>query len=187
MDPLKGLVPVWKQIYYKWRSIRSVPFRKWFFMGYDLKGNTYWEFVLEKSPQTMLRPRRIYQPHHQQKFIYDYFQAGVPISWAQWLRYTRATPPTIPELIKEEQRLHMVKAQVGASEVKKQRSEMEAGMAMQKALDQELKKVEKEKMDNFVRDHQKTVGHEKKNENVGNSNADDDVIQKASFTSRRRG
>lgn len=56
MEHLKGKVTPFKQMYYKWRALRTVPFRKRFFVGYDLDGNTYWEFF---NPNNPFRPRRI--------------------------------------------------------------------------------------------------------------------------------
>lgn len=94
-------VPVWKQIYYKWRSLKGVPFRKKYFVGYDLDANTYWEFYLERQ---QARPRRIVEPYEPQKLLFNYFDK-VPIQWAQWLKYARRTPPSIFDIIADEERI----------------------------------------------------------------------------------
>ncbi|AWU74675.1 uncharacterized protein C5L36_0A12510 [Pichia kudriavzevii] len=99
-------IPLWKQLYYKWRSIRGVPLRKKFFVGYDLEANTYWEFYLDRQ-QT--RPRRLVEPYKPQPLLFDYFNK-LPIQWTQWLRYTRRVPPTIEEILKDEERIRNLQA-----------------------------------------------------------------------------
>lgn len=94
-------VPVWKQLYYRWRSLRGVPFRRKFFVGYDLDANTYWELFLDRG---QVRGRRVVQPHEPQKMLFSYFDK-VPIQWAQWLKYARRTPPSIYDLIADQERL----------------------------------------------------------------------------------
>lgn len=102
-------VPVWKQLYYRWRSLRGVPFRRKFFVGYDLDANTYWELFLDRG---QVRGRRVVQPHEPQKMLFSYFDK-VPIQWAQWLKYARRTPPSIYDLIADQERLK--KLQIMAS------------------------------------------------------------------------
>jgi hypothetical protein len=54
-DPLRGKVSPLKQWWHKWQAARNVPFRKKFFVGYDLDGNTYWEFKNHNDPYRMRR------------------------------------------------------------------------------------------------------------------------------------
>ncbi|TID29593.1 hypothetical protein CANINC_001867 [Pichia inconspicua] len=77
-----------------------------FFKGYDLDGNSYWEFYLERQ-QT--RPRRIVEPLNPERLIFNYFDK-VPIQWAQWLRYARHEAPTPIELIKDQERVKKLQA-----------------------------------------------------------------------------
>lgn len=56
MEHIKGRVGPIKRIYHKWKALRTVPFRKKFFVGYDLDGNTFWEF---HDPNNPTRLRRI--------------------------------------------------------------------------------------------------------------------------------
>lgn len=69
MEHLKDKVSPLRQMYFKWRSLRNVPFRKKFFIGYDLDGNTYWEFYNENNPY---KARRIIDYRVQTKNWSDY-------------------------------------------------------------------------------------------------------------------
>ncbi|ODV84026.1 hypothetical protein CANARDRAFT_9023 [[Candida] arabinofermentans NRRL YB-2248] len=138
MEELRGLVPLWKQAYYRWKSIKTVPFRKRFFIGYDLKGNTYWEFYTS-SAQT--KPRRIYQPHHPEQHTHDYFQ-HLPIQWLQWLRFTRYQAPTLQELRSEEERVSKLKRLVQLKELELGEKEEEVGRKLADGLNKELRKVQ---------------------------------------------
>ncbi|KAG6054739.1 hypothetical protein E4U17_003502 [Claviceps sp. LM77 group G4] len=75
--------------YYRWKTLR-LPWRKRFFIGYDLQGNTYWEFKLTSADTRMRRivnyPSKTYNS-----------QVKVPPLWHQWLRYARNTPPSLDE------------------------------------------------------------------------------------------
>ena len=94
-------VSVWKQLYYKWRGLKGVPLRKKFFVGYDLDANTYWEYFQDGKH---LRPRRMVEPYEPQKLIFNYFDK-VPIQWAQWLKFSRKTPPSIFDILQDEERV----------------------------------------------------------------------------------
>jgi NADH dehydrogenase [ubiquinone] 1 alpha subcomplex assembly factor 2 len=98
---LYARIPAWKQIYYRWRALRGVPFRKRFFVGYDLDGNTYWEFFQDGLTR---RPRRLVEPHEPQKHLFNYFEK-VPIQWAQWLKFSRKQPPSVFDIIEDEERV----------------------------------------------------------------------------------
>jgi NADH dehydrogenase [ubiquinone] 1 alpha subcomplex assembly factor 2 len=96
-------IPVWKQLYFKWRSLTNVPFRKKFFIGYDLDGNTYWEFYLEGKGKN-IRPRRVMEPYKPEALLLNYFEK-VPIQWTQWLKFSRKTPPSIFDIVADEERV----------------------------------------------------------------------------------
>lgn len=80
-----------QSMWYRWKALR-LPWRKKFLVGFDLSGNTYWEFRDKLSPDPS-RMRRIVKGsrklHH----------SDVQISpqWHQWLRHTRLEPPTVQE------------------------------------------------------------------------------------------
>lgn len=73
--------------WYKWKAMR-LPWRKRFLVGWDLQGNTYWEFRLTRAANE--RMRRIV------KYPQSTHLSSVKVSpqWHQWLRYTRDEPPT---------------------------------------------------------------------------------------------
>lgn len=125
-------VPVWKQLYYRWRALRGVPFRRKFFVGYDLDANTYWEFFLDRY-QT--KPRRMVQPYEPQKMLFSYFDK-VPIQWAQWLKYARRTPPTIFDLIADQERIKKLQIMVNFRE----NEQLYNNQLKQEKIDSTLKK-----------------------------------------------
>ncbi|KAH7093227.1 hypothetical protein FB567DRAFT_587667 [Paraphoma chrysanthemicola] len=75
--------------YYQWR-MQKFPWRKKWLAGYDLHGNTFWEF---KDQLHATRNRRI------AKYSRDthYGDVQVSPSWMQWLRHTRFDAPTLTE------------------------------------------------------------------------------------------
>ncbi|KAF5531999.1 hypothetical protein FMEXI_12714 [Fusarium mexicanum] len=78
--------------WYKWKALR-LPWRKRFLVGYDLQGNTYWEFRLTRGAESNERWRRIV------KYPRSTHYSSVKVSpqWHQWLRHTREGPPSIEE------------------------------------------------------------------------------------------
>ncbi|KAF2003645.1 hypothetical protein P154DRAFT_561099 [Amniculicola lignicola CBS 123094] len=80
--------PVTK-LWYQWRMMR-LPWRKRWLVGFDLQGNTFWEF---KDALHAGRNRRIVKypsgTHHG--------DVQVPPQWMQWLRHTRFEPPTLAD------------------------------------------------------------------------------------------
>lgn len=141
MDPsLNSLVPKWKQAYYQFKSLRNVPFRKKFFVGYDLSANTYWEFKLEANTNL----RRIFEPHLPNQYIHDHYST-VPVQWQQWLRYNRYKVPTLQELRDDQLRIKNIQQLSAQADqrwaLEKRRLEEESNLSLRK----ELSKLEKEK------------------------------------------
>ncbi|CAO2655506.1 Nn.00g043090.m01.CDS01 [Neocucurbitaria sp. VM-36] len=98
-----------RKAWYQWKMMRF-PWRKKWLVGFDLQGNTFWEF---KDALHALRNRRIAK--YSRKTHYG--DVNVSPSWMQWLRHTRYDPPTVAEqqqdLIRQE-RMKMLAAQADA-------------------------------------------------------------------------
>ncbi|AEO58027.1 hypothetical protein MYCTH_2304985 [Thermothelomyces thermophilus ATCC 42464] len=118
--PVSPFLRAW----YKWKMLR-LPWRRQFLVGFDLSGNTYWEFLdrgsrlppprTNPSSQTTttttttrsspVRWRRIVRyprgTHHS--------AVDVPPAWHQWLRHTRADPPSLDEQRAEVARQERIK------------------------------------------------------------------------------
>ncbi|OWB76532.1 hypothetical protein B5S32_g685 [[Candida] boidinii] len=138
IDPIEGLVPLWKRLYHKWRSLKNVPFRKEWFIGYDLSGNSYWEFYVDKKEG---RPRRKYIPYKRMDFVHDYYKT-IPVQWYQWLRFTKIDPPSLTELIADQQRQAILKTLVKQNEMRIKLESNEVQRQQDDALKDELNKVE---------------------------------------------
>lgn len=113
MDPQKIIghkVTPLRQLYFKWRSLRNVPFRKKFFIGYDLDGNTFWEFRNYNDPARMRRIVEYRIPN------LNYVDYKIPPQWVQWLRHNRPTSPTLEELLADFQRQQQLKGLVQQAE-----------------------------------------------------------------------
>ncbi|RBR07033.1 uncharacterized protein FIESC28_10849 [Fusarium coffeatum] len=88
---MKQIGPV-TRAWYKWKALR-LPWRKRFLMGFDLQGNTYWEFRLTRGAESNERWRRIVEYPRSA----HYSSVKVPPQWHQWLRHTREEPPSVEE------------------------------------------------------------------------------------------
>ncbi|KAH6633304.1 hypothetical protein C7974DRAFT_392496 [Boeremia exigua] len=75
--------------WYEWKMLRF-PWRKKWLVGFDLQGNTFWEF---KDALHSLRNRRIAKYHRST----HYSEVNVSPAWMQWLRHTRFEPPSLEE------------------------------------------------------------------------------------------
>ncbi|KAK1831766.1 hypothetical protein QBC39DRAFT_433868 [Podospora conica] len=92
--PISPLLRAW----FAFKSLR-LPWRNKFLVGMDLHGNTFWEFSPPGAAATDRRRRIVQYPakvHHA--------EVTVSPAWHQWLRNTRADPPSI-----EEQRADVVR------------------------------------------------------------------------------
>ncbi|GAB1320195.1 hypothetical protein MFIFM68171_10405 [Madurella fahalii] len=126
--PISPLLQAW----YKWKMLR-LPWRRQFLVGLDLHGNTYWEFLDRgsslppstsgtptsstaaptASPPSPVRWRRIVRyprgTHND--------AVNVSPAWHQWLRHTRATPPSLAEQradVARQERIKVLAAQADA-------------------------------------------------------------------------
>ncbi|CUM53011.1 unnamed protein product [Debaryomyces tyrocola] len=140
MNPLKNKYTPLQRLVHQWKARRDIPFRKKFFIGYDLHGNTYWEFTVDGNMQRLRRKSEPYKPH---LFKADYF-GTIPPQWLQWLRRTRQKAPTLEELANDQLRQHNMKILAQQADekwhIEKVRLEEEHKMK----LAGELAKVEKE-------------------------------------------
>ncbi|RKP32463.1 hypothetical protein METBISCDRAFT_25696 [Metschnikowia bicuspidata] len=141
MDQIAKKYPLWKRVLHKFQARREIPFRRRFFVGYDLHGNTYWEFTPDGN---MRRLRRKLEPWRETLFKVDHFST-VPPKWLQWLRRTREMPPTLQELIDDKIRQQRIKLLAQQADqkwlMKKARLEQEQQLKFQA----ELGRVETEK------------------------------------------
>lgn len=106
MELLKSKISPTRQAYLKWRSLRNIPFRTKFFVGFDLDGNTYWEFHDPNNPD---RLRRIVEYKDVALNWVDY---KCPPQWVQWLRHARPHYPTLQELHDDKVRQELLKIKV---------------------------------------------------------------------------
>ncbi|KAI1175789.1 hypothetical protein F4777DRAFT_296110 [Nemania sp. FL0916] len=96
-----------RKVWYFWKSLH-LPWRKRFYVGQDIQGNTYYELRQPRgdSPPTSTSPYRriVYYPRST-----PLSEVKVPPAWHQWLRHQRATAPTLPEQMAELQRQARIK------------------------------------------------------------------------------
>ena len=109
-----------RDLWIRWKMLR-LPWRKRFLVGMyqdafsrkrntvlthtagqDLHGNTFWEF---KDAINHNRWRRIVQGHRKT----HHSDVKISPQWHQWLRRTRADPPSIQEQIADVQRIEQMK------------------------------------------------------------------------------
>lgn len=150
------LVPLRTQLYYRWRSLRWVPLRRKFFIGYDLDGNTYWEFNPDNSP----RARRLFEPRTAQENVHSYF-GMIPVAWVQWLRYARHSHPSLQDLANEELRVDRMRALAAArnqeqlwnKDIAEQRIQENLVEELNRVADQETRKVQGQPLDSQFTEH----------------------------------
>lgn len=142
MDIIRRKYSPWKILQHKWQARRDIPFRRKFFVGYDLYGNTYWEFTEDKN---MSRLRRKMQPLRQELFEVDYFKT-VPPQWLQWLRRTRDKVPTLEELIQDQMRQERMKMLAASADEKWKLEKMRLEQIEKMKLQTELDRVKQEQI-----------------------------------------
>lgn len=94
--------PSWRHLYHRFKAL-NLPFRRRWFKGYDLDENTYWEFIAQG------KLRRLVEFKEKADTIGEYSQRRISPFWSSWLRFTRDAPPTMQELMEEEQRKLRIK------------------------------------------------------------------------------
>ncbi|ONH65909.1 NADH-ubiquinone oxidoreductase assembly factor N7BML [Cyberlindnera fabianii] len=105
MDPLQGKITPLRRLWLQWKSLRKVPFRRQWFVGYDLEGNMYWEFKVESHG----RLRRRVEYLDKRETLAEYSMKKVHPRWSSWLTFTRPDPPSLTELIADLQRQEVMK------------------------------------------------------------------------------
>ncbi|KAK6888487.1 NADH-ubiquinone oxidoreductase assembly factor N7BML [Candida tropicalis] len=192
MDIIKNKYPFWKRLLHKWQARRDIPFRRKFFVGYDLYGNTYWEFTIDGNMQ---RLRRKLEPFQREIFEVDYFST-IPPQWLQWLRRTRNEIPTLDELIHDQlrqQRLKILAKQADEKwHLEKVRLENEQKLKLQTELDrvkQENQQFENQKKilaSKEVNEDSQKLADEKKEDpwKVADETKDKNPIESASIKPR---
>ncbi|KAK6514947.1 hypothetical protein TWF506_007305 [Arthrobotrys conoides] len=123
-----------KKVWLRWKSLR-LPWRKRYFIGMDLEGNTFWEF---RDRLVAYRPRRIMDFRGGVHSLANYSEFKVDPQWHQWLRATRVEPPSIQELQDEvtRQKIMVERARLADERWAK------AGTLLKKPGEKELKKLQ---------------------------------------------
>ena len=83
--------------YYAFKSF-SFPWRRKFFRGFDLEGNSFYESYNPLTPNKLRRTVKYVKDGH-------YTDNHVTPQWMQWLRHTRPTAPTLDDLVQEANRI----------------------------------------------------------------------------------
>ncbi|GAA5803410.1 hypothetical protein EDC94DRAFT_629878 [Helicostylum pulchrum] len=96
-------------LYYK---ITRFPWKKHALIGYDLKGNQYWDCPNPLGGR-MKRWVQMYDKKENDDLTV-FSQDKLPVQWVSWLRHTRTAAPTINDLIQEERRREMVQGRAKA-------------------------------------------------------------------------
>ncbi|KAH9874736.1 hypothetical protein IAQ61_003926 [Plenodomus lingam] len=98
-----------RRAWYQWK-MKRFPWRKKWLVGFDLHGNTFWEF---KDALHALRNRRIAKFHRST----HYGDVEVSPAWMQWLRHIRHEPPSVAEQrldLQRQERIKQLAAQADA-------------------------------------------------------------------------
>lgn len=96
-------IPRKTQLWHRWKSLRNIPFRRKWFVGYDLDGNTYWEFRDHNNPGRLRRQIA----HNRPYFLFGKY--NVHPMWMQWLQFTRHRAPTLVDLVNDAKRLQRIR------------------------------------------------------------------------------
>ncbi|RLV85938.1 NADH-ubiquinone oxidoreductase assembly factor N7BML [Meyerozyma sp. JA9] len=138
MDPLAHKYTYFQRLWHRWQARRDIPFRRKFFVGYDLSGNTYWEFTIDGNLNNL---RRKLEPYIKSPFEVDHYHT-VPPQWHQWLRRTRPNAPTIQELINDQLRQDRIKILAKQADQKWTLEKQKQQQALESQLQRELQKVQ---------------------------------------------
>ncbi|KAF4504375.1 hypothetical protein G6O67_008532 [Ophiocordyceps sinensis] len=110
------------QAWHAWKALR-LPWRKRFFVGYDLEGNTYWQFRLvtrgppSGSPDAHAAATEPWRRIVEYPRSMPYSEVKVNPLWHQWLRQMRHQPPSLAEQredVRRQERVKLLAAQADA-------------------------------------------------------------------------
>ncbi|CCE78875.1 Piso0_000909 [Millerozyma farinosa CBS 7064] len=179
MDPIKSRYTPFQRLIHRFKARRDIPFRKKFFVGYDLYGNTYWEFTLDGN---MSRLRRKLEPYQSMLFKSDYVQT-IPPQWLQWLRRTREEPPTLHELVDDQRRQQRMKILSEQADARWYNEKLRLEQEEKRKLEAELQKVEESKQ-NF--EETKKAEHDPWAEADNAAKSQSDPIEEAKIKPRSK-
>ncbi|KAI9314778.1 hypothetical protein BX666DRAFT_1839178, partial [Dichotomocladium elegans] len=95
------------RLFYK---VNQFPWKKHVMVGWDLDGNEYWEMPNPNNPAG--RWKRWVQLKESPGDVGLFEENKLPVQWQAWLRHTRYEPPTIQDLVNEQQRLARLRERV---------------------------------------------------------------------------
>ncbi|KAK6530797.1 hypothetical protein TWF281_007634 [Arthrobotrys megalospora] len=136
-SPSRYILPTtkpFKHLWLRWKAIRF-PWRRRYFIGMDLEGNTFWEF---RDRLVAYRPRRIMDFRGGVHSLANYSEFKVDPQWHQWLRATRVEPPSIQELEDEVTRRAIMVERARLADERWAR----AGTLLKKPGEKEIRKLE---------------------------------------------
>ncbi|KOS13064.1 hypothetical protein Malapachy_1684 [Malassezia pachydermatis] len=90
-----------------------------YIVGRDLENNVYYELPSLQGANDPNRTRRVVK-WNSWKYPSDYNPKDMPIQWDAWMRHTRHTPPTIEELLRDKERIEMVRHNARVLEMRDQ-------------------------------------------------------------------
>ncbi|KAI8645961.1 hypothetical protein BD408DRAFT_360498 [Parasitella parasitica] len=87
------------------------PWKKHALVGYDLKGNEYWDCP---NPLGGRMKRWVQMADDSENDLTVFYQNKLPVQWQAWLRHTRTAAPTTQELVQEVKRRALVQERAKA-------------------------------------------------------------------------
>ncbi|KAK0637754.1 NADH-ubiquinone oxidoreductase assembly factor N7BML [Lasiodiplodia hormozganensis] len=99
-----------RQLWFRWKAL-DLPWRKQWLRGFDLAGNSFWEFKETYGAQRFRRIVKYSRRTH-------YGDIKLTPQWIQWLRHTRSDPPTIAEQQLDEIRQAQLKQLAAAADAR---------------------------------------------------------------------
>ncbi|EPB88002.1 hypothetical protein HMPREF1544_05180 [Mucor circinelloides 1006PhL] len=114
------------------------PWKKHALIGYDLKGNEYWDCP---NPLGGRMKRWVQMVDDSENDLTVFHENKLPVQWQAWLRHTRTVAPTIQELVQEERRKALVQERAKALDQEWEQRKLE----LQKIQDDEQREVDPEK------------------------------------------
>ncbi|CAO0789713.1 unnamed protein product [Mucor circinelloides] len=112
------------------------PWKKHALIGYDLKGNEYWDCP---NPLGGRMKRWVQMVDDSENDLTVFHENKLPVQWQAWLRHTRTVAPTIQELVQEERRKALVQERAKALDQEWEQRKLE----LQKIQDDEQREVDR--------------------------------------------